>query len=72
MLMTFLTIFAWIGSVVGGLAVLLIWFLAYQYEGSLEQKMDRLRGVRVRWPMGKWAFLAFLLGTVFLIAKALN
>lgn len=72
MLMTFLTILAWIGAVGGGLLFLLIFIMAYRYEGSTEQLVDKMRGRKATWPMAKWAFLAFLLGTVFLIAKSLN
>lgn len=72
MLMNFLTILAWIGAVGGGIATVFGAYTIMSYEGSIEQKLDKMRGVRVRWPMQKWFFLTTLLSIVFLIAKAMS
>jgi cell division protein FtsX len=71
MLMNFLTILAWVGSVGGGLLFALCAFATWQYQGSIEQTLDRFKGVRGVWPW-KSSGLVFLVSTAFLIAKAMS
>ena len=68
----FLTIAAWFGCVVGWLLVAAGAYSIITYEGSLEQKLDAVRGVKASWPRNKWFFLTALVSTIFLIAKAIS
>lgn len=71
MLITFLTILAWVGAVGGGLLFALCAVVQWRYEGSIEQTLDRYKGVRGVWPW-KSSGLVFLVSTAFLLAKALS
>lgn len=39
---------------------------AYQYEGSIRQKLDLLKGIRRTWPVSKTALVALLSGCYLL------
>jgi hypothetical protein len=54
----FLTLPAWIVFVPSWLATCAIFYMAYKYQGSLEQKWDNARGVETKFKLFKFAIPA--------------
>lgn len=68
---TFLTVAAWVGLVVGGAWLALAVWATMDYEGSRMQKLHALEGRRQYWPM-KVPALITVFSVIFLIAKAIS
>lgn len=73
MVITFITILAYVGAVVGTFLTGLMMYFNYSYHhggkdggASLEKLLDNMRGVERNWKPGKWALLA-LISWVWLI-----
>jgi hypothetical protein len=71
-LITFVTILAWLGAIGGGFVLAMRIYGAVEYQGSkLKQSLDQLNGVRRTFPVAVPGAVCIIC-TVFLIAKAVN
>lgn len=68
---SFLTVAAWVGLVIGGAWLALAVWATVTYEGSLEQKLHAVKGYKQHWPM-KVPLVMFVVSLIFLIAKAIS
>jgi hypothetical protein len=51
---------SWIGGVLGVIFFALCYYLAVNYQGSMQKNLDALKGVTRKWPYGRWLLVAII------------
>jgi hypothetical protein len=64
-IITFFTVLAWAGAVIGFLMLAVAMYSNATYENSIQRTIDRMNRVTRSWPTGRW-FLLALVSVAFL------